>query len=146
MKVSIVFWLFRNFNIWMKTLKGAGLTSKCLGIGFGHASITLTQSLGIGFGHASITLTRCRKSSRVVPLQELAIDGQHTSVTLYVLKSICTVGEDLVDDEGSFPFWFEFAFGFVGKNHRPFYCQNQVTLFMGALPDFLSKDPAVHAW
>lgn len=37
-----------------------------------------------GFVHAGIALTRCRKSSRVVLLQELAIDGQHTSGTLHV--------------------------------------------------------------
>ena len=69
LKVSIVLRSFRNFNIGMKTLKWVGLTSKYL---------------GIGFGHAGITLTRYRKSSRVVPLQELAIDGQHTSVTFHV--------------------------------------------------------------
>ena len=56
------------------------------------------------------------------------------------------IGEDFVDDEGSLPFLFEFAFGFVGKNHWPFHRMNQVTLFVGALPDLLSKDPAMRAW
>ena len=69
LKASIVLRFFRNLNVKMKSQKGVGLTSKYL---------------GIGFGHAGIALTRCRKSSRVVPLQELVIDGQHTSVTLYI--------------------------------------------------------------
>lgn len=53
----------------MKIPKGVGLTSKYLEIGFGLVGVALTQ---------------WRKSSRVVPLQELAVDGQHTSITFHV--------------------------------------------------------------
>ena len=53
----------------MKILKRVGLTSEYLRIGFSHTGIALTQ-LG--------------KSLRVVPLQELAIDRQHTSVAFHV--------------------------------------------------------------
>ena len=47
----------------MKILKRVGLMSEYLKIGFGPTGIALTQ---------------LDKSSRVVPLQELAIDRQHT--------------------------------------------------------------------
>ena len=43
LKVSIVLRFFRNFNVKMKIQKGVGLTSKYLGIGFGHAGIALTR-------------------------------------------------------------------------------------------------------
>ena len=44
----------------------------------------MSEYLEIGFGRVGIALTQLGKSSRVVPLQELAVDGRHTSVAFHV--------------------------------------------------------------
>ncbi|XXG53639.1 hypothetical protein AAC387_Pa03g1704 [Persea americana] len=115
----------------MKTLKGVGLTSKYL---------------GISFGHPGTALTRCRKSSRVVPLQELAIDGQHTSITLHVQKSICAVGEDFVDDEGPSHFGSNLPLDLWAKTIGLFTARTKSPFLWARCLTFLSKDAAMRAW